>query len=189
MLSRVTFSEARLLMSEKNNNLHLAVVNTACWAYSACWACSFQEFQTLILLAYGLNGGLPNHPGPVFSYKLRYIVGFWLVEMAISTNQKPTVYRNLYENTGPVHYFWIFLGISRSSNFFGRSKSLRASPRPNAGWMVIHRLRRWTNIKPTLVQRLVCSSYVPKDAEFYRTNTSVTAVPCMGFLLVIQFLL
>ena len=39
--------------------------------------------------------------GPVFSYKLRYIVGFWLVEMAISTNQKPTIYRNLYENTGP----------------------------------------------------------------------------------------
>ena len=34
-------------------------------------------------------------------YKLRYIVGFWLVEMAISTNQKPTIYRNLYENTGP----------------------------------------------------------------------------------------
>ena len=41
------------------------------------------------------------YPGPVFSYKLRYIVGFWLVEMAISTNQKPTIYRNLYENTGP----------------------------------------------------------------------------------------
>ena len=37
----------------------------------------------------------------VFSYKLRYIVGFRLVEMAISTNQKPTIYRNLYENTGP----------------------------------------------------------------------------------------
>ena len=36
----------------------------------------------------------------VFSYKLRYIVGFWLVEMAISTNQKPTIYRNLYENMG-----------------------------------------------------------------------------------------
>ena len=35
------------------------------------------------------------------SYKLRYIGGFWLVEMAISTNQKPTIYRNLYENTGP----------------------------------------------------------------------------------------
>ena len=26
----------------------------------------------------------------------------YLVEMAISTNQKPTIYRNLYENTGPV---------------------------------------------------------------------------------------
>ena len=38
---------------------------------------------------------------PVFSYKLRYIVGFWLVEMAISTNQKPTIYRNLYENMDP----------------------------------------------------------------------------------------
>ena len=37
---------------------------------------------------------------PVFSYKLRYIVGFALVEMAISTNAKPTIYRNLYENTG-----------------------------------------------------------------------------------------
>ena len=25
-------------------------------------------------------------------------VGFWLVEMAISTNQKPTIYRDLYDN-------------------------------------------------------------------------------------------
>ena len=41
-------------------------------------------------------------PGPVFSYKLRYIVGFWLVEMSISTNQNPTIYRTLYENTAPV---------------------------------------------------------------------------------------
>ena len=35
-----------------------------------------------------------------YSHKLRYIVGFWLVEMAISTNQKPTIYRNLYDDTG-----------------------------------------------------------------------------------------
>ena len=40
-----------------------------------------------------------DYSGAVFSYKLRYIVGFWLVEMTISTNQKPTIYRNLYENT------------------------------------------------------------------------------------------
>ena len=39
--------------------------------------------------------------GSVISYKLRYIVGFGLVEMAISTNPKPTIYRNLYEITGP----------------------------------------------------------------------------------------
>ena len=37
----------------------------------------------------------------VFSYKLRYIVCLGLVEMAISTNPKDTIYRNLYENTGP----------------------------------------------------------------------------------------
>ena len=43
--------------------------------------------------------------GPIFSYKLRYIVGFWLVEMVISTNQKPTKYRNLFENTQPEHLF------------------------------------------------------------------------------------
>ena len=36
--------------------------------------------------------------GCVFSFKLQYIGGFGLVEMAISTNPKPTIYRNLYEN-------------------------------------------------------------------------------------------
>ena len=30
-----------------------------------------------------------------------YIVGFWLVEMVISTNQKPMIYRNFYENMDP----------------------------------------------------------------------------------------
>ena len=48
-----------------------------------------------------INTAIENVPGSVFSYKLRYIVGFWLVEMAISTNQKPTIYLNLYKNTGP----------------------------------------------------------------------------------------
>ena len=38
-------------------------------------------------------------PGSVYSYKLQHIVGFGLVEMAISTNPKPTICRNLYENT------------------------------------------------------------------------------------------
>ena len=39
--------------------------------------------------------------GPVLSYKLRYIVAFGLVEMSISTNAKPPIYRNLYGNMGP----------------------------------------------------------------------------------------
>ena len=55
------------------------------------------------------NGSLPTPGvgrllGPVFSYKLRYIVGVGLVEMAILTNPKPTIYHNLLENTarGPL---------------------------------------------------------------------------------------
>ena len=41
-----------------------------------------------------------SNSGHVFSYKLRYIVGFGLVEMAISTYPMRTIYRNFYENTG-----------------------------------------------------------------------------------------
>ena len=40
--------------------------------------------------------------GSVFSYKLRYIAGFGLVEMTISTNPNPTIYCNLYDNNGTV---------------------------------------------------------------------------------------
>ena len=39
--------------------------------------------------------------GPVFSHKLRYIAGFGLVQMDISTNPKLTIYLNLYEKTSP----------------------------------------------------------------------------------------
>ena len=38
--------------------------------------------------------------GSAFSYKLRYIAGFGLVEMYIPTNPKPAIYRNLYGNAG-----------------------------------------------------------------------------------------
>ena len=50
-----------------------------------------------ILMWFSEDG--PVNKGPYSRYKLRYIVGFWLVQMAISTNQKPTIYRNLNENT------------------------------------------------------------------------------------------
>ena len=43
-----------------------------------------------------------KHDFRVYSYIL--FVGFWFVEMAISTNPKPTIYRNLYENTIPVTF-------------------------------------------------------------------------------------
>ena len=60
----------------------------------------FQDVRQISFLKADYNGASKN-TGAVFSYKLRYIVGFRLVEIAISTNQKPTIYRNLYENTGP----------------------------------------------------------------------------------------
>ena len=51
----------------------------------------------------------PRASGPaVFSYKLRYIVGSGLVVMAITTNPRPTIYRNLYENTGQLAVVWTF---------------------------------------------------------------------------------
>ena len=43
--------------------------------------------------------------GPIFSYKLLYIVGFRLVEMAISTNPKPMIYRNLYLSCKAINYY------------------------------------------------------------------------------------
>ena len=52
---------------------------------------------------------------PVFSYRLRWVVGFGLVEMAVSTNQRPPIGRFLWGNTGS----WVQLvktggGIFRS---------------------------------------------------------------------------
>ena len=77
---------------------------TPCTAYFTCK----QILPFGFAVQYRPNRGLDDSPckcgtcsGPVLSYKLRYIVGFGLVEMAISTNPKPTIYRNLYENMGP----------------------------------------------------------------------------------------
>ena len=36
---------------------------------------------------------IKSYAGYVLAYKLRYIVGFGLCEMAISTNPNPTIYR------------------------------------------------------------------------------------------------
>ena len=72
-----------------------------------CKHLKFSILENIILTQCWLNlENYLNHTyliwlsGPVFSYKLRYIVGFGSVEMAISTNPKPTIYRNLYDNTG-----------------------------------------------------------------------------------------
>ena len=70
--------------------------------YRLCLIFCRYDYNTLYLC---------NCSGPVFSYTLRYIVGSGLVEMAISTNPKPTIYRHLYENTGPDLYYTEYGGM------------------------------------------------------------------------------
>ena len=79
--------------------------------------------------------------GSVFSYKLRYIVGFGLVEMAISTNQKPTIYRNLYENTGPGTSLSV---TSRNPTFLKRKKWFDQN-------LLIDTIKHWFRSRPTYV--------------------------------------
>ena len=82
-----------------------------------------------------------GHSGSGFSYKLRYIVGFWLVEMTISTNQKRTIYRNLYENTAPV--------------FRKKSTKQDISLVSAQCWAIVG---RWRNIEPILGYCLACAA-------------------------------
>ena len=106
-------------------------------------------------------------------YKLQYIVGFSLVEMAISTNQKPTIYRNLYENTAPApndfhpkqggkcaNNFSILVDGDSNTNF-----RLERDRSPNVGLMLSQRRRQWLIIKPTLVQRSVSERDVAQWLE------------------------
>ena len=69
--------------------------------------CLLYEWRQILHFAFAEQYTCPYYndihysPGIVFSYKLRYIVVFGLVEMTISTNPKPTIYRNLYDNMNP----------------------------------------------------------------------------------------
>ena len=102
---------------------------------------------------------------PVFSYKLRYIVGFTLVEMAISTNVKPTIYRNLYENTGPASTEdWVQRTKLRGATvqcwlndgpLSERWHNINPLLSEQCWLMLDQRRRRWASLKPTLLQRLV----------------------------------
>ena len=63
-----------------------------------CWAVQLSNEHSI------------NIKDAVFSYNLRCIVVFRLVEMAISTNLKTTIYRNLYDNTDPDQFATYCLG-------------------------------------------------------------------------------
>ena len=57
--------------------------------------------------------------------------------MAISTNQKPTIYRNLYENTAPEKWTlrtrYIIYLIADNNNYQG-NLSCNAKPQNSMGW-------------------------------------------------------
>ena len=107
----------------------------------------------------------------VLSYKVRDNIGFGLVEMAFTTNRKPTIFRSLYENAGTEHKldsnkpligprYNIILLHFRSEEQWQHSNNIGsmyphfhpANTRywTNVGLMLAHRLRRWPNSKPTL---------------------------------------
>ena len=65
--------------------------------------------------------------GSVSSYKLRYTVGFGLVEIAISTNPKLAIYCSSYENTG---------AVIRTVKW--RQKTVTYEPRANSSnWLLV----------------------------------------------------
>ena len=61
----------------------------------------FRDTQIQVVLLYLCLWHL-NQNIMIYRHKIQYRAGILVqVTMAISTNQKPTIYRNLYENTGP----------------------------------------------------------------------------------------
>ena len=96
VLYYITFLENRLIINGEIDEKHALQIIMS---------------QTLVLCSRvypsTASSTMKLSPGPVFSYKLRYIVGFGLVEMAISTNPKPAIYCNLYENTVPGYCYFI----------------------------------------------------------------------------------
>ena len=65
-----------------------------------CWSTVYGAGPTLKQHWFTASCWQGSPIAQVLSHKLRYIIGFGLVEMAISTNPKPTIYRNVYENSG-----------------------------------------------------------------------------------------
>ena len=80
-----------LLASNDGHHGHIEIIELA----------SHSNAHTVNHFAVLRSPGFLKKRVPIFTYKLRYIVGFRLFKMAISTNPKPSIYHNLYEDTGP----------------------------------------------------------------------------------------
>ena len=68
-----------------------------------CWAMWPETFVLLPSSSHDVYRRINVLPDSVriFVQVTIYRRAFWLVETAVSTDQKPTMYRNLYENMGP----------------------------------------------------------------------------------------
>ena len=92
-------------------SVHLGAMYKLFWVDSVCNQSDPQVLATLKFNSHNIgklckpSAVFCDPPGPVFSCKLRYLVGFGSVEIVNSTNPKPTIYRNLFENWALGRYF------------------------------------------------------------------------------------
>ena len=49
----------------------------------------------------------------------------------------------------------------------------------NVGMTLVHRLRRWTSVKPTLIQRLVLAGYAPVGLLYTKSDSHPHVPPCV----------
>ena len=88
--------------------------------------------MTLMCATASLSNNIGSMPVSVFSYSVRYMIGFRLVEMAIPTNLKPTIYPNLYENTDPGECAWATCTQSRHCEKGGQVRCVRGRDHHNS---------------------------------------------------------
>ena len=101
--------------------------------------------------------------------------------LAISTNQKRTIYmyRNLYTNTVPGPYLWRqwYVCYYIACIMYIPSRRRWTSVRPTL-IQRLQRCRRWTNVKPKLLQRLMAAGMcVCVIVECWRSHVLQTGLP------------
>ena len=117
-------------------------------------------------------------PRRIYKYKLRYIIGFGLVEMAISTYPKPTIYRCLYEDKGPGPpeiAFWPRTQSTSQINSSTGLNALRSSAKPKGGDFS---LEKWAGYCLLVVQFGHSGETASRTTKIKRAAVWTTGVVC-----------